>query len=84
MGGIVIVYAYDPVEALGAGVLVLDAEVGGRLVAEHRAELIETHRHEPMRFVAGSAANLAARDALRAARSEAEARPARKRAKLES
>lgn len=66
----VIVYAFDPVEELdhARGLLVLSAELAGRLAAEHRVEVVGEHIHASLRFVEGSAAHAAAREALRAAR----------------
>jgi len=87
VGGIVIICAFDPVDELEgrSGVLGVEAELGGRLIAEHRAELVETYRSDSMRFVAGSTAFNAARDALRARRDDSTApRRVRKTAKLES
>jgi hypothetical protein len=83
-GAPVIVYAFDPVAELrdAMGLLVLSAELAGRLVAEHRVEVVGDHINAPLRFVAGSAANVAARDALRAARAGPGTR-ARKVARLE-
>lgn len=84
-GGIVIVFAFDPVEELEGrcGMLQADAELGGRLVAEHRAELPGGHAGDSMRYVTGSAAFAGARDALRSLRATT-VRKARKPAKLES
>jgi hypothetical protein len=66
----VLIFAFDPVYELGGckGVLLVDAEQAARLVAEHKAEMLEEHRHESMRYVTGSAANLEAGEALRALR----------------
>ena len=68
MGATVVVFAFDPVDELEgrAGVLVVADDLAERLVAEHRAELLEAHRNESMRYVTGSAANLEAAAALRA------------------
>lgn len=76
---VVIVFAYDPVEELGGrvGVIVADAEVAERLVAEHLVELAEAHCSDALRFVAGSTAYAAARDELRAARNRIGVRKAR-------
>jgi hypothetical protein len=70
MTALVIVFAFDPVDELEGrvGVIAAEPELGGRLLSEHRAELVETHCTDSMRFVAGSEAYLAAREALRAAR----------------
>lgn len=70
MGGVVIVYAFDPVDELEArsGVLAVEAVLGHRLIAEHRAELMAGHANESMRYVRGSTAHQHAHDALRAAR----------------
>ncbi|HXD06917.1 MAG TPA: hypothetical protein VN680_12760 [Burkholderiaceae bacterium] len=89
MGGVVIVCAFDPVDELAgqAGVLVVDAELGGRLVAEHRVELATEHPTDSLRFVPGSAAYVKARDALRARRAsatEGQPRRARKTPAVES
>ncbi len=85
--GVEIVYAFDPlVELSGAtGILALSAELAGRLIAEHRAESVRLHACEPLRYVAGSRANEAARLALRAMRGDKAAGAARSRrvAKLE-
>ena len=66
----IVIFAFDPVDELEGrvGVIATEPEVGQRLVDEHRAEFIDAHRNESLRFVAGSPAYLAARDALRAAR----------------
>ena len=84
-GGIVIVFAFDPVEELqdGTGLLPADAELAERLVAEHRAERPQDHAGESMRYVAGSAAFNSARDALRSARDTSPPRKARKSSKAE-
>jgi len=66
----VIVFAFDPVDELEGrvGVIAAEPDLAQRLVTEHRAELVEPYCNDTMRFVAGSAAFVAARDALRAAR----------------
>jgi hypothetical protein len=82
----VIVFAFEPVAELGGahGLLVLSAELGGRLIAEHRAEAVGGHIGSPMRFVPGSRAHAAAAVALREAREATAARPrSRKIARLE-
>ena len=63
----VVVFAFDPVDELEgrSGVLVVADDLAERLIAEHRAELLEDHRDEAMRYVVGSAANLEAAAALR-------------------
>lgn len=86
-GAPVIVYAFDPVDELdGAlGLLVLSADLAGRLIGEHRVEAVGAHVHAPLRFVTGSAANVAARQALRDAREAVRAPTrARKVARLET
>ena len=72
-GGVTIVYAFDPVEELEnrSGLLPVPTEQAERLVAEHRVERVSEHTNSSMRYVAGTNANEAARDALRAARGEA-------------
>jgi hypothetical protein len=86
MGGVVIIFAFDPVDELegGAGALVADAELGHRLVAEHRAELLDVRGRESNRYVIGSAAHAAARDELRTARGRVGVRKGRQASKLES
>jgi hypothetical protein len=66
----VIVFAFDPVDELEGrvGVIAAEPDLARRLIAEHRAELVEPYCNDTMRFVAGSAAHQAAGDALRAAR----------------
>jgi hypothetical protein len=83
-GAPVIVFAFDPIDELGDahGLLVLSAELAGRLIAEHRAEATAPHIASPMRFVVGSAAHDAAREALRAAREADAARSVRAARKL--
>ena len=82
----VIVFAFDPVAELddATGLLVLSAELAGRLIAEHRAEPTAPHLGHPMRFVVGSHAYTAARQALRDARDGTVTRAPheRKRARL--
>ena len=84
MGRVVIIFAFDPVDELQGrtGALPADAELAGRLIAEHRAELVETYIADSMRYVSGSDSFNAARDALRAARASA-MRKVRKTAKVE-
>ena len=67
---VVVVFAFDPVAELAgrSGVLVVSRELAERLICEHRAEDLESHRGESMRYVAGSVANIAAAAALREAR----------------
>lgn len=88
MAGVLIVYAFDPVGELGdaLGILVLPAELAARLVAERRVELMREHAGEALRYVSGSLAHEAARQALRMARAQAAptATRARKAARLES
>jgi hypothetical protein len=85
----VIVFAFDPVDELDgrAGVLVVEDELAGRLIAEHRAERVEEHCTDSLRYVTGSAANLEAAAALRGLvgvrRVQVKPRPART-ARLES
>jgi hypothetical protein len=66
----VVIFAFDPVDELEgrSGVIVCAGDLAGRLIAEHRAEDLESHRNESMRYVTGSAANLEAAAALRASR----------------
>lgn len=83
MGGLVVIFAFDPVEELdgGAGLLSVAEELADRLVAESRAERIDGHQNDSLRFVTGSAANLAAGDALRAKRGHVGVRKVRSAAK---
>jgi hypothetical protein len=81
----VIVFAFDPVEELGGvrGLLVLSAELAGRLIAEHRVESAAAHFGSPLRFVVGSEAHRQAGQALRELREQATQGPrARKVARL--
>lgn len=66
----VIVFAFEPVDELEgrSGIAVVDAELAALLIAEHRAELMEGHQTESMRYVTGSAAYVGAAAELRAAR----------------
>jgi hypothetical protein len=89
---LVLVCAFDPVAELGnqSGILALPTELAGRLIAEHRVEAASAHSTEALRFVPGSSAFEAARQALRDARgldstpaAPAALRPARKVARLE-
>jgi hypothetical protein len=75
MSGLVFVFAFDPIEELEGreGVLLVRPELAESLIARHHAEDLEAHGKESMRFVAGSPAHAAARDALRAARAAAPA-----------
>ena len=85
MGSILIICAFDPVDELDgkAGVFAVDAELAGRLVAEHRVELVRDYASDSMRFVPGSEAYIAAREALRHRRSNV-GRRVRKTAAVES
>lgn len=88
MGGVLIVYAFDPLDELehARGILALPAELAGRLIAEHRVEAMAEHAGEALRYVAGSSAHEAARQALRLARAKATptASRTRKLARLEA
>jgi len=75
-----LLYAHDPVPELDerVGLMIVEAALAATLVAECRAEAVDrVSNNDSMRFVDGSPANLAARDALRQAREAALA--ARKR-----
>jgi len=66
-----IVFAFDPVPELEdrVGFMSCTPEVAARLVDAHRVETMDARRAtDGLRYVAGSAAWSAARDALRAAR----------------
>jgi hypothetical protein len=79
MGAVVLVYAFEPLPELDgrSGVIALDAADADTLVAALRVERIEPHCNEAMRYVEGSDANRAARDALHAAHRQAAARARR-------
>lgn len=88
----VILYAFDPIHELEgrSGIVVVERALAERLIAEHRAESMETHRNEAMRYVTGSAANLAAAASMRDARGlvpvrrvQVKTAPARKTPRLE-
>lgn len=66
----VIVFAFEPVPELEgrSGVCVVTEALGARLIEEGRAEDLEAHRSDSMRYVTGSAANLDAAAALRESR----------------
>jgi hypothetical protein len=66
----VVVFAFDPVPELGerTGILVCTAELAYQLVSEHRAERMGEHANDGLRYVAGSTAHAAAREALRCAK----------------
>lgn len=68
--GVVLVCAFDPVAELGnaSGLLALSTELAARLIAERRVEATADHASEPLRYVRGSRAYAAARQALRDAR----------------
>lgn len=72
MAAAVLLFAFDPVDELDGheGLLTAEAPLAELLIAEHRAERIEDHATVSMRYVRGSDAHAAARDALRAARAE--------------
>jgi hypothetical protein len=89
-----IVFAFEPVPELEgrSGVCVVDHVLAEQLIAEGRAEDFEAHRGESMRYVTGSAANVAAaaqaaaqRDTrgLVSVRRVLPAKPARKAPRLE-
>jgi len=82
---VVLVYAFDPIDELGGvtGVQPVPDELAGRLIAEFRAELIESHLNDSQRFVAGSPQHEAARLALRARRGEVGVRKVQRAPKLE-
>lgn len=74
---LVLVFAFDPVLELGGqmGILCLPRAQADRLVAEHLLEETAPHVSIPMRYVPGSPAFAAAREALRQAREGAAPRP---------
>lgn len=67
---LVFVFAFDPLEELDEreGLVSVQEVLAERLIAERRAERVADHVMDAGRFVPGSPAYLAARDALRAAR----------------
>jgi len=80
-----LLYAHDPVPELDerVGLMIVEAPLAAQLIAEHRAEAVDrVSNNESMRFVEGSPANLAARDALRQAH-EAAAGARKRRAAAE-
>ena len=86
MGTVVLVYAFESLDELDgrSGVIAMDDGDAEVLVAAHRVELIEPHCREAMRYVEGSAANMAARQALAHARRQATARARRAAAKQDA